>query len=355
MTTEKKKTTTKVVSVHYMRGIACIFVVLMHYGSFINNTFFFGIFGVDLFFIISGFIITLTTIENDSATGFMGKRFWRIYPCFFIVWAISVPALYYNEPIAQIIKSLFLIHKEYNWHSAPGYGWNLIGPPWTLTYEFLFYAIMWLAMLISHKHRVVIASLFIVVSVFSLQLIFNNKLSFDSYVSAKITSDNFLQIPVKLLSTTILFEFIFGMLVAYFYKKLSKLRVNTSIVLSAVFISLSIYLFITKPNVGFGFKGFFWHSSLLFTGILLLESILIKKMNSIFLFLGDISFTLYLVHFPLMKILLTYIPTLAEKEHKIFAFICIIIASFLASWLLHKYVELPIMKRKHRSINKTAA
>ncbi|EOC0209934.1 acyltransferase family protein, partial [Cronobacter dublinensis] len=77
--------------------------------------------------------------------------------------------------------------------------------------------------------------------------------------------------------------------------------------------------------------------------------------NSIFLFLGDISFTLYLVHFPLMKIFLTYIPTLAEKEHKIFAFICIIIASFLASWLLHKYLELPIMKRKHRSINKTAA
>lgn len=334
-----------------MRGIACIFVMLMHYGSFIKNTFFFGIFGVDLFFIISGFIITLTTQKKVSVNGFLAKRFWRIYPAFFVVWAISIPALFLHEPLYQIIKSLLLIHKEYSWHSAPGYGWNLIGPPWTLTYEFLFYSIMWCAMLISHKNRVLVTSLLIVCAVCSLQIIYNRDFSFDSYVSAAISKDSYLQVPVKLLSTTILFEFIFGMFMAKIYENISQLNTKISIGLSIFPLTISLMLFIKKPDVGFGFYGFFWHSAFLFTGMLLLEPVLKKWKLSILNFFGDISFALYLIHFPLMKICLLYVPFFNEGKQKVFTFICVVMLSIFSSWLLHKYVELPIMNNKRFIFN----
>jgi len=335
----------KILSVHYMRGIACIFVVLMHYGSFVNNAFFFGIFGVDLFFIISGFIITLTTEKKDSIKGFLAKRFFRIYPSFFVVWLITIPALFLNEPLYQIVKSMLLIHKEYDWHSAPGYGWNLIGPPWTLTYEFLFYSIMWFAMLVSHKHRVVITSAFIFISVFMLQLAYNGQFSFDSYVSAKINTESPFQIPAKLLSTTILLEFVFGMIIAKLYKYIKLLSLKKSIYFSMLCLAVSLSLFVRKPDVGFGFYGFFWHSSSLFIGILLLEPFLRTFKSSILNFMGDISFSLYLVHFPMMKICLLYIPFFNDGEHKVFTFICIMILSFVFSWILHRKVEIPIMNK----------
>jgi peptidoglycan/LPS O-acetylase OafA/YrhL len=58
-------------SIHYLRGIAALFVVLFHLRGYVNNTyvqsnlgdllFVNGAFGVDLFFVISGFIICFAT------------------------------------------------------------------------------------------------------------------------------------------------------------------------------------------------------------------------------------------------------------------------------------------------------
>lgn len=336
----------KIISVHYLRGFACLFVVLMHYGSYIHNKFFYGIFGVDLFFIISGFIITLTTTKSSPCLQFLKKRFIRIYPSFFIVWFIAVLTIYNNEPYSQIIKSLFLLHKDYNWHSAPGFGWNMIGPPWTLTYEFLFYGIFALAMAISQKYRVIIASFFIISAVLSLQYIYNGTINFDSYISAKLRVEDLRQIFIKLMSTTILFEFVAGMLIAYNYQRIKQMNIKHSLVTGMFCVIISLSLFIYNPDCGFGMHGFFWHTLFLFIGFILLEPVISRYQFGIFNFLGNISYTLYLVHFPVKLAYEKYIPVIKDSHHNFAMFSLILATSLMIATLLHKLVEAPLMNMR---------
>ncbi len=81
----------KVKSIHYLRGIAALLVVAYHNKQYLNEVyaqkdlgdllFISGGFGVDLFFIISGFIIMLSSQkkETNSPINFMTRRFFRIY------------------------------------------------------------------------------------------------------------------------------------------------------------------------------------------------------------------------------------------------------------------------------------
>ncbi|HCR1927425.1 hypothetical protein AF35_00289 [Enterobacter roggenkampii CHS 79] len=87
-------------SIQYLRGIAAILVVGFHFRGNLNDIypiknfgdlmFISGSFGVDLFFMISGFIIALSTAksEDNMLTKYVVKRFFRIYPLFIITLAI---------------------------------------------------------------------------------------------------------------------------------------------------------------------------------------------------------------------------------------------------------------------------
>ncbi|WP_404851430.1 acyltransferase family protein [Enterobacter asburiae] len=64
-----------ILSIHYLRGIAALLVVLFHYRDRLNNVyaqkdlgdllFGGGLAGVDLFFLISGFIIVYSTKKKE--------------------------------------------------------------------------------------------------------------------------------------------------------------------------------------------------------------------------------------------------------------------------------------------------
>lgn len=77
-------------SIQYLRAIAALYVVLLHtsdklelQNSFTNI----GVSGVDLFFIISGFIITYIEVNNNTSDWkeFILKRFIRIIPLYWIL------------------------------------------------------------------------------------------------------------------------------------------------------------------------------------------------------------------------------------------------------------------------------
>ena len=101
-------------SIHYARGMAALLVVLFHFSfMFIgkmepyNTIFLNGGFGVDFFFLISGFIISFVTQEKIKLSTFLLKRFFRIYPLFlFILIISSIFLIRYNvHPLWSIIKS----------------------------------------------------------------------------------------------------------------------------------------------------------------------------------------------------------------------------------------------------------
>lgn len=98
----------------------------------------FGFSGVDLFFVISGFVITIVNLKHfgraQDISLYWLKRFFRVFP---IYWLTSLPAIFW-----------FLIKGTSDWFSTvaalaliPGYA-NVLNPvSWTLVYEIFFYTI----------------------------------------------------------------------------------------------------------------------------------------------------------------------------------------------------------------------
>jgi peptidoglycan/LPS O-acetylase OafA/YrhL len=110
----------------------------------------FGYAGVDLFFVLSGFLITYTQHQHlgrpRQAPAYLFRRAWRIYPLFWVVVLIGVAiALVVNgrwavptQPDAPGVRTLWL-----TWLSlAPSRVPNLYVPPaWSLTFEMMFYLV----------------------------------------------------------------------------------------------------------------------------------------------------------------------------------------------------------------------
>lgn len=79
----------KIYSLQYLRAFAALWVFLTHVLQICevrpNSFFWAGQWGVDIFFLLSGFIIYLTTKEGNSCMSFCIKRIFRIYPAYLFI------------------------------------------------------------------------------------------------------------------------------------------------------------------------------------------------------------------------------------------------------------------------------
>jgi exopolysaccharide production protein ExoZ len=141
-----------------LRGVACLLVLGVHLavweGSFgigrplLHPFMWFGYAGVDLFFVLSGFIITHTQGkylgQPTAVPGYLFRRAWRIYPTFLVVMPLAVIGVlaltghwaYPTTPDAPGVRTRWI-----SWLTlAPCRVANLYVPPaWSLSYELLFY------------------------------------------------------------------------------------------------------------------------------------------------------------------------------------------------------------------------
>lgn len=342
----------KILSIQYLRGIAAILVVLFHstaligpdWKDFLKN----GMVGVDVFFIMSGFIIYYITTNRSELTpkNFITKRVLRIFPPFFIVWLIVSCVSYQNAPFVNVIKSLFLFHVDYN-SSAPAYKFNMIGPAWTLSYEIYFYGLFCVAGLMSHKYRGLICSLFLLLIPVALQLYFNNSFSYAANIKAEFILTSLLQSPLKILSNAMLWEFIGGILLAYIFmnyrSKLNNFNKSIRWALALALIGIFIYQIFFSIAHAQGIGGLFWPSMCLVAGALVAEDLIhinIKPLS----FLGDISYSLYLVHWSTIKVIVTYYPGSWNNQYGIMGLISYLALAIFISYLLYKFIEKPSIK-----------
>lgn len=139
-------------SLDALRGLAALSVVLFHYTVIVKRfipgfippfTFTHGYYGVELFFIISGFVIFMTLQRSNKGLDFVVSRFSRLYPAF---WAcvsltflvgIAFPLEGQHYTLGQYVINLTML-QEYL--KKP----NIDGVYWSLTYELGFYFIMFI-------------------------------------------------------------------------------------------------------------------------------------------------------------------------------------------------------------------
>lgn len=155
-----------------LRGIAAMTVVLFHFTTQFDKlfghesppvlSFPLGHYGVNLFFIISGFVIFMTIERSKAPMDFVVSRFSRLYPAYWVAIALTYSITHLlglPEHLADIKTALFnglMFHKMA--FGVP----HVDGVYWTLEVELLFYLGMFILMTTSrlnHVHGILLALL----------------------------------------------------------------------------------------------------------------------------------------------------------------------------------------------------
>ena len=152
----------KLSNIQSLRGLAALLVVLTHLpsmeikhgGDQILPAFFrFGISGVDLFFVISGFIMVYVTWTSERAPKqslkFLFARISRIYPIYWLIagtvfaaWLVKPGVMTYDPAQTNIVKSFLL------W---PDQTLPMLKVAWTLIHEMYFYLVFALILLLPRR------------------------------------------------------------------------------------------------------------------------------------------------------------------------------------------------------------
>ena len=290
--TRKSSLVGNVASIQFLRFIAAALVVFnhsalalsQHVGSVVSSDFLansrFGASGVHIFFVISGFIMVYTSFNGKddtafSASQFLARKFVRIYPIYFVYCALYV--LFYHNvfgvpflSLPDLVGTLLLL---------PGYSYKIIGQGWTLAYEVYFYVCFGIAMVVGLKR-----------GIWGLTVFFFGSVLLRFVVDVSYPAAN-------VYTSSLLFEFLLGAWIAYMV--VSGVRIASAIALAMVAIALVGY----SAGFAFGFNrlpsALTWGvpSALLVGGLVLIESNghlphFIKRWS----FLGDSSYSLYLLH-----------------------------------------------------------
>jgi peptidoglycan/LPS O-acetylase OafA/YrhL len=134
-----------------LRGIAALAVVLMHFKEWmikfspgLAGVAQYGYVGVDVFFLISGFIIFHATAapESRQALPFLIRRLCRVV---LPAWVAMVILVLIKPPyLIDLVRGLAFLPRETG--HAPYFGHGFLIVAWTLTYELLFYGLFALSL-----------------------------------------------------------------------------------------------------------------------------------------------------------------------------------------------------------------
>lgn len=147
-------------TIQYLRGLAALSVVVFHVSERYQLGFGVGAAGVDLFFVISGVIMWVTTDRSlVSPALFMSRRIRRVVPLYWLVTCVTFVAL--------ALKPDFFFGHDGSWHNLfysltflPSQATGLhpvVVQGWTLTYEMIFYVVFAVALLLTGTARLLTA------------------------------------------------------------------------------------------------------------------------------------------------------------------------------------------------------
>ncbi len=292
------------------RAFAAILVVLLHLGNTMALDKYFAIKefaipfsfggGVEFFFVLSGFIIFHVHKKDinqpDKIFSYIKKRLTRIYPTYWIIFicvfllALSSTVLRNTVPhdLWTLVKSLLLIPQDTLTHNPWGTGTPVIGVAWTLQYEMLFY--LFFALLIVNKW---------------LGILSGTLLLFSSIYFSNNPSTSF---PISFISNDYSFLFVMGMMVSLSLSTKKPILEKPIFYLS---FGLIIFMFTVidylynsniladKRTLSYGIA-----SSFIILGLIQFENrgFIIGGQQFIQI-LGNASYALYLMHYPIISIL----------------------------------------------------
>jgi peptidoglycan/LPS O-acetylase OafA/YrhL len=280
---------TSLVSIQSLRAVAALLVLGTHASTaFVVKAagfpiITFGAFGVDLFFVISGFVMVYSSErlygQHGAPTKFLARRLARIVPLY---WVATSAWVWFVMPMAStktVLGSLFF---------APRLPFDapvlIVG--WTLIFEMFFYLVFAIALLAKRRLAVVGCAALFLISFALLRPVLT-----DAAAGPYPPMAN----SIGYFADPIIIEFAFGMLIALGFRA----GVRLSIPASGALIALALIWYGACSIMPVPRHFNFGITAALIVAAMSLSSLSVPKSSLIvagLVFLGDISYALYLTH-----------------------------------------------------------
>lgn len=339
--------------IQILRGFAALLVVFAHaidfssqhdsnqipfilkYGYLEN----FGAIGVDLFFIISGFVMTLSITRFNGRQGarqFILLRLARLAPLYWLFTIFIFELLIYGSGLTydllnRLFNALIFIPVFEKNYTMP-----LLDVGWTLSFEFTYYVILCASIL--NKKPIIISSFFILVMVI-LGVIFKSNVFI-----------------VNWFSNPIFLEFLLGSFAYTIYTRFNSVTNKKIILIGFIF---SLFCFIFQLAFGFGEisesknivnSSLSWERFLIwgipaflfFIYIVDKYKIINKSFLSIFLItLGDASYSIYLTHTLAFNLINKILDFSGFTMNPGFFMLVLVVTSTIIGFVVYKILEQP--------------
>ncbi len=321
-------------NIQFLRGIAALMVVGVHLKYPWCAGAATGHFGVDIFFVISGFI--MSHICAHSPSHFLLRRVIRVVPFYwaatiavFILALVAPEFLRSTKPnLINLAKSLFFIpYQKENGMIQP-----MVFLGWTLNYEMYFYVLTAIGLKVWSKWATVVA------------------VGLMSLVQLGIKASG-CQSPVcTFYSSGIIYEFAFGVLIFHAITRLPKPASPRNMwlwgLLSVVALVSGIVAERLMPNLNGRFVFLGLPAMVLVTSAIFLEGSAISLRVRRWEVFGDSSYMLYLSHPYVLDALRQCFAKVGIPEPHIYLAPAMMIVALIVWFaiLLHRFVELPVIK-----------
>lgn len=340
----------KLNSIQYLRAFAALLVVASHAVKEVShanmqdtlNITLLGQFGVDVFFVISGFIMYYVTVNSSnsltSSIVFLQKRFIRIVP---IYWLLTVITISISIFLSQLKNNNYL---DFNYiassfmfipalRASDGNITPVLGLGWTLNYEMFFYCIFAVLLLLPRKYLLVSSTAIFFVIVLA---------GFNIEKSSVIT---------WYWSRPIILEFILGLFIASLFTKgylLSRLQ-GLIVFSSGIFIWIYSSSLVTASSPEYRFWCWGISASLIVASVMLTKRMSTDQSPTIFTIIGtrigDASFSLYLSHMFVLRALTMFLPIEILGNAYSFIYLALsLLLSLVIAELMFKLIEQPTNK-----------
>lgn len=349
-----------------LRGVAAITVVFFHVfeifsngdhtKQFINH----GYLAVDFFFMLSGFVISYAYDNRwDKMTlkDFFVRRLVRLQPMIIIGSLIGAVLFYFQHspdlgwggiaetPFWKVILVMIIgmtvipVGKSLDIR-----GWNemhpLNGPSWSLFYEYI--ANIFYALVLRRLSTIILVVLMVVAGGFTLHLAFTNS---NGDMIGGWSIDDATQLKIGF--TRLAFPFLAGIVLA----KVSKLRFTNH-----AFLMTSIVLVALLAFPRLGGKTELWQNALYECFVLMVMFPLIiwlgaggkvigEKANRLCKFLGDISYPLYITHYPIVYVFYAWVVNGKNTvENSWLQGLLTVVVSIAFAYISMKLYDIPVRK-----------
>ena len=312
-----------------------------------------GFLGVDIFFVISGYLITYLIIkEKISTNNFSFKNFYerrarRILPALFFMLIIMLPFSYVvlipSDFKEYILSNLFAVGFTSNYFfyfSEIQYGSldSFLKPllhTWSLGVEEQFYIFFPILIILFFNNNWSLKRFFFIFILLSFLI--------SSYLSIANTQLSFFSLLTRI------WELLFGSLTAYliFFNKIdfiNKKLINFLSYIGVTIIFLS-FIFFEKNTYHPSYLTLFPVIGTCLVLINLNSNNIVQKILSskIFVFVGLISYSLYLYHYPILSFSRYYSLV---SGYNLYGKIALMFAIFIISYLSYFFIERPFRDKK---------